>query len=350
MANSANKTIDVASLTRISVQWDPILRLLPYRDLKPRIAEMGFRFLSNDKELREETFERKGGITAPYVKGNDDQTTTAKIGKIVEAKLVPEWAQVNLVEDIMNYENVNVVGNAPEDVDPQTKRHPLELQIINNVVRTVGEDILDSIYPAQRNENDPSPAGIMDGIDTKITALVGAGEISVVKGNQFNTGALDMPSSNSDTAAYDKVVSFLRSANYQLRRNPSILKMTQTTYFNVMSALANKLQYKGVMAYDMVLNALQGDANFSKLTLSIEPEMGTGNRLILCVPELFDFNLWTEGAANFVQIRNPFKNPNLVQYWLQFKVGTRVRGWNPKSLLINNGTPVAQALSGDYRS
>jgi hypothetical protein len=342
------KIIDVAGLNRTSVQYDPILRTLPFRDLKPRLAQMGFRFLSTSKELREASFERKGGISKPYVKGDPNVAGTTGLGKVKESKLVPEWGYTALYEDIMNYEDLNIVGNAPENVDPESKKHPQEMLIVSSAVKTVNEDILDALYAAKRDEDDESPFGLFDGIDTIITELVAAGEISTVKGNLVNTGAIANPV-NGDTAAYDKLVAWLRTADAALKR-AAIAKMPEPVYYAVIDALANKLQYKGVMSYDMLLNALKGDANFSGLVISVEPEMGTGNRIILTAPENFDFSLWTEGSTQFCQIRAIEKNPNLLQFYMQWKAGSRVRSWNKKLLMINDGTPVANQLSGDYIS
>jgi hypothetical protein len=56
----------------------------------------------------------------------------------------------------------------------------------------------------------------------------------------------------------------------------------------------------------------------------------------------------TLGDEAFVQVRNPYEDPNLVQFWIQGKYGTRIRELHEKAFQINEGSPVANTLSGDY--
>jgi hypothetical protein len=344
------KVINVASLNRTSEQYDPVLRVLPFRDLRPRLSELGVRFLSSDKVLKEASFERKGGMAKPYKIGTTDPVGITALGRVKESVLTPEWGHTSLVEDIMNYEDVNVISNDPEHVDPKSKKHPQELLIMSSMVKTVGEDILDSFYFAERDDDGLTPLDLFDGIDPIVDVIIAAGGIATASGNLVATGALDAPLNSSDTLAYDRVVTFLRSANYALKRGGAVLKMNETTYFNVMSALANKISYKPEMAFQVLEMALRGDASFGNLRLSVEPEMGTGNRIYLTKEENFDFSLWTNDAATFVQVRNPYTNPNLVQFWCQWKAGARLRNYNAKMFMVNDGTNVANSLSGDYVS
>lgn len=346
-----SKTINVDSLTRTSVQYDPILRMLPYNDLRPRLAEMGFRFISSDKELREVSFERKGGIARPLAAGVEDPDTIAEIGKAKESKLVPEWGYTALVEDIMNYENVNVIGNNPEHVDPVTKKHPQEMLILESVVKTVNEDLLDAIYFSKRDDEDPSPYGLFDGIFEKLDVLVAASEITEAKGNLVATGAFVAPTTADDYAAYSKMVTALRSANWGLKRGGALLKITPSLYYKIKDALANKLKaVASTITVDVLTAALSADAQFPGLVISIEAEMGTGDRFIVTKNQNFDMSLWTDSATSFVQVRNPFKNPNLVQYWSQWKAADRIRQHHAKMLLTNDRTNTANQLSGDYIS
>ena len=76
--------------------------------------------------------------------------------------------------------------------------------------------------------------------------------------------------------------------------------------------------------------------------------MGTGQRIILTAPGNFDFGMDTLGDETFVQVRNPYEDPNLVQFWIQGKYGTRIRSIHEKVFQVNEGTPVGLQLSGDY--
>ncbi len=347
------KVINVDSLNRTSEQYDPILRMLPFRDLQPRVREMGFRLLSSDKELREVSYERKGGIAKPYAGGTTDvdaEYETA-IGKTKEMVLSPQWGYTALTENIMNYEGVNVIGNAPEHVDPQTKKHPQEMLILQSVVKTVGEDLLDALYFAERDITDKSPLGLFDGINTLVDAMVSSGDIAAGNGNLQNSGVLTNGSSGADLyRAYTNLITWLRKANWALRKGSPILKMSYATYYNVLDALTEKLQYKGVLAFEEFLRLIRGDSGIMNLNISIEEEMGSGHRLYLTVPNNFDFSLWTQASQKFVQPRQIFKDPNDIQYWSQWKAGARVRNIHAKSFMMNEQSAVANQLSGDYLS
>lgn len=343
------KTVNVEGLTRASIQYDPILRMLPYNELKARLAAMGFRFISSDKELREVEMQRKGSITQPYVPGATVEYAEETM-KLREAILKPEWGKTAIKENIMNYEDVNVISNSPENVDPVTKKHPLELTIIQNVIKTVNEDILDALYHAERDTTDKSPFGLFDGINSIIDTEIAAGDLATGYGNVYNTGAIVAPASATDTAAWDQLVAFMRSADRFLRRN-GILKLTPKVYFYCSDALKNKLKVNDVVPVSLFMQMLTTETDSAAtLKLSVEDEMGTGDRIILTVPDNFDFSLWTESAGNFVQVRTPFEDPNDVQFWMQFKAGERIRSIHKKSFMINNGTAVASQMSGDYLS
>jgi hypothetical protein len=58
----------------------------------------------------------------------------------------------------------------------------------------------------------------------------------------------------------------------------------------------------------------------------------------------------TGSDKGFVQVRNPYKDPNWVQYWSQFEVGCRVRSIHAKEFMVNDLTNTAIELAGDYRS
>ena len=346
------KVINVSSLQRSSEEYDSVLRTLPFRDLRPRLLEMGFRFLSSDKELRQVNFERKGGIARPYTIGDETPTGLAAngLGRVKESILEPEWGFTSLVEDIMNYEDVNIVGNASEHVNPETKKHPHEFMIMSNVVKTLDEDLLDAIYFAERDEADASPLGLCDGINYLADALVSSGEISAAKGNLYVTGDIVDVTDETDTTPYVTIRDALRAANWGLKRGGAILKMSETLYYYVMNGLTNKLTYKPTNGFEVLQEILRGEANFPGLRVSVEPEMGTGTRFYLTKPDNFDFSLWMDASSRFVQVRNPFENPNLVQFWSQWKTGARIRVHHAKEFMMNNATAAGQLLSGDYYS
>lgn len=63
---------------------------------------------------------------------------------------------------------------------------------------------------------------------------------------------------------------------------------------------------------------------------------------------LLDFGWNTQRATQFVQVRDPFEDPNDVQFWLQAAYGTRIQDWHEKVFRINDQTNECINLAGDY--
>ena len=186
--------INTASLNRTSEQYNPTLQLLPFMMLEPTMIELHINLLEVASKDTKVTFLRKGNVSKPYVAGVIDY---GDLGKAVERTLEVLPAYAALKDHIMNYKSKLIATNAinREKIDNQSKKHPLEFLILEEKVKTVGEDIISALFHATRNESDKSPLGMFDGFNKKILDGVSSGEIAVAKGNQYNTGAIKAPTS-----------------------------------------------------------------------------------------------------------------------------------------------------------
>lgn len=56
--------------------------------------------------------------------------------------------------------------------------------------------------------------------------------------------------------------------------------------------------------------------------------------------------------SQFIQVRAPYEDPNLVQFWIQAKMGVRIDTWHPKAFATNGLAvePAGMTLLGDYVS
>lgn len=338
--------INTDSLNRTSQQYNPTLQVLPFMMLDPTMQELAINFLEVVGKDTKVTFLRKGNVSKPYVAGVIDYSD---LGKAIERTLEVKPAYAALKDHIMNYKSKLVASNAisTERNDNKTKKHPLEFLILEEKVKTVAEDIISALFHAERDDNDKSPMGMFDGFNTHIANAIIAGEISVAKGNQYNTGSIIAPTSGTDTDAYDKVVAFIRSANPMLRKK-GILYITQTTLFHAIDALGNKIKSKDLLEFEVFLRHLQGSTATPSLRVIAHEALGTGDNLLLTVPGNLDFGMNTRGDEKFVQVRNPFEDPNIVQFWTQWESGTRISQLHPKTFLVNNGVAASADLSGDY--
>jgi len=339
--------INVTSLQRAAEKYQKDFKTLPYAILMPKMAKLGLRMIKveNKDILIEE--QRKGGLTKPYAAGVEHTASASEIKKLAEKSLTVQPGYCALKDHIMNYKEKQVLYDPSADtVNNKTKKHPQEKLIIMNKIKTVGEDIIDALFSAERDIADESPQGLFDGYDTILDAAIAAGELSAALGNYIDSGALNAPTGETDYVAYTRLVDWLRSANTRFSQQ-SVLRLPIGIYHNCSDALQNKLKYKDVVQ-SVFVEKLRQDAVMPNLDVITDDALGTGTRISLMEKGLLDFGMNTFGDERFVEVRNPYEDPNMAQFWLQFMAGCRVNSWHSKVLMINQGTPVANALSGDY--
>lgn len=337
-------TNDISTLQTSAINFQKDLRFLPYAVLAQVLGVLGFNMLPGvqNKDVITE-YQRKRGVAKPYSMGVVDNSD---LGKAKDRTLQVELAYASIKDNIQQYKQT-VVGPDQLLDKNKTKQDPWQLVILTANVRTFAEDIIDALFPAARNTADKSPMGLFDGIDTKIDQEIASGDISLGNGNIISTGAINKPVDNNDTDAYDQLLEFWRAAHPLLRGANTLMKMPVGILDAYQSAYFNKFKSKPqVDAYSRI--TLDGSGDKCKLVGA--SCMGIGQRIQLEVPGNVDFGMDTLGDEAFVQVRWPYEDPNLVQFWIQASFGTRIRSIHPKSFQINDGSPIANALSGDYIS
>ena len=343
-----SNVVNIDSLNRQAVTYDPYLRTLPFQTLEEITAKFGFSVMEITGKHVKTSFHRRGGLMKPYSTEVIDKESP-EVGKLVESELSLAKAYCSIFDHIDNYKSVNVLSNAGEKVDNKTKKHPLEKQILENVVRTWSEDVVDTIFFGERDTADQSPMGAFDGIETKLTALITAGEVSTAKGNLIESGDIVYPT-DASTAALDSVVAWFRAINPKMRRNKRLLWIVpEGVLLSVIQAIDNKLQYRSVATAEHVKDYLKVHALVNNLEIITDPCLGTGKRWYLTQPGNFDFGMNTKSDGQFVQVRNPKIDPNIVQFWIQAEYGTRINEHHSSVLAVNELAAVASPLSGDYQ-
>jgi hypothetical protein len=338
-------TIDISLLQESAIRYQKDLKFLPYAVMMAVLGEHGMNLLPGVQNKDVVTnFLRKRGIALPYAVGLtvDDQD----IGKAEERVLTVEKAYASVKDNINNYKKT-VVGPDVLLGKNQSKEHPWQLIMLQSIVRTFGEDLLDALFPGQRDLDDQSPLGCFDGFDTIIDDDISSGNIRVSKGNYVSTGTISLPSDEDDVDAFNTLLAFWRAAHPQLRQAPSMLLLPFGIADAYDSAFFNKFKYKPTMD-DYGRSLLEGSGG--KCTIVRSSIMGTGQRVTLTVPGNMDFGMNTMGDEDFVQVRTPYTDPNEIQFWIQGDYGCRIRSVHEKVFQVNDGTPVANALSGDYTS
>ncbi|MGM0530938.1 MAG: hypothetical protein ACQER7_06260 [Bacteroidota bacterium] len=345
-------TVNITDLSRAAEKYDRDFKVLPFVALMGAMSELGLRMVKvNYKDTIIEQ-QRKGGITKPYEAGTTDPSSEmeGEIMQLKERSLIVEPGYCAIKDNIQNYREKQVLFDPTKDtVNHKTKKHPLEKEIVGNKIKTVAEDIIDAIFHGERDITDKSPSGLMHGYDYKIDQAVASGELAAANGNYIDSGSLAAPANDTDTTAIDNLVTWLRKRAIRFGRNP-VLRMPIDIYHNCADALEIKLKYKADINADVLLAYLRDKAKLSNLKLIAHDALGTGDRIHLSENGIFDFGMNTPGDQNFVQVRSPYEDPNLVQFWLQFEAGTRINSFHEKMFMCNQGSPTANELSGDYLS
>jgi len=337
--------IDITTLQNEAVKYQPELRFYPYYILGPELAAdaIALKQVANKDVIT--SFERKAGIMRPYDPATMDY---ADLGKAVESALTVNPIVGPLKDSIKNYQSVQLLNN-PTSGDPmfnQQKKHPLERLVVTQAIRTFSEDILFSIYGGVRNILDRTPAGGLDGYDKIIDDKITATEISLANGNLVNTGVIASPIDANDTSAVDALVTFVRAAHPLLKRN-AILKITQKVYQHAIDALQNVQGNNAKQDVNILQEYINAKCN-SNVRIRVSQAMGDGTRIVLTTPGNFDlgFNTFTDTA--FVQVRNPWEDPNLVQFWIQADIGARIISVHKKVFQVNEQAASHVSLAGDY--
>lgn len=340
--------VNIASLQLANETYQSDFRVLPYATLIPVLQEMRISMLEvNNKDIVV-VQERKGGATRPYKPGTINYVD--EITKMTERPLQVHTAVTVIKDNIQNYKEKRVLFDAGKNkINNQTGKHPLEREIISNQIKTTAEDIIDSMFHGTYNVDDQSPMGVVDGYNKIIDDMIVAGEVSNAKGNLVACGDLKAPTSASDVSAFINLRNWLRNIDPKAKKEEMMLYIPSNSLINVKDALENKkTSYKDVN-FAALLTQLREDCDIPKLQIVSHYCLGIGDRLMLTQPGNFELGMNTVSDLDFVDIRGIFEDRNLVQFWLQYEIGSRIQKLHRSAFMVSDGTVTANPLSGDYR-
>lgn len=355
--------IDLQQLTEANVKYNPQIYQIVFMGLADFALAMRINVLQTKKDDAIKILRRRGNIMRPY-KTDAARTIDLKNNrdflKVDEFMLNLKRGYINLYDDISLYQDsesqAKVLVNSGKNVSgTQLADIPMKAIILMNAAKTIQEDIICSMAFGQRNEDGTSPLDCFDGFNTIITDRITAGDISIGKGNLVNSGSLAF--ALTGTTAYDNLLAWLRNAGPKMRLGYAVLRITNEVKNAVLQAYKNKVNNFSDPGWDTVAQRLKEDANFQNLEIVTHAAWGTGQRIILSgeytdptMRDLFDFGINYEPAESIFQVRAPFENPNLIQYFAQPRMGCRIKGFLPSVFMVNEGTNQAVSLSGDYTS
>lgn len=335
--------ITLESLSRTATTFDPTLRKLPFFSLNEELAKIGAVLKGADGENILFQFQRKNGSSRPYDANHIGGGTS--IGKVIERKMDSERCYNAQTDSILNYEGTPIQSNAAEVVDEKTKKHPLEYLMIESILRNVSDDILSATFLGTYDVANQTPQGMVDGWYTKLAKDIVAGEVSAAKKNLITTGAITDP--GTGTAAYDKLVLFLQSMDNMLRYGGGNFYMTDSTKAYAKKALRTLFGGNFLVKDAEFIDILKDQTGITNLNIITHPAMGTGSQLMFTKPGNLEFGMDNSGGSKFVQIRQVNKDPNIMDFWTQWKMGSRIASVHAKEFACNEQTNTNPANFGD---
>lgn len=344
-----SQIVNLDKLTRAAKQYNNVLRELPYFHFKEVAANLKINILEVDGEDIAISKRRKADFIRPY-KTDLSLGDKKELIKFFETKLKPETVYAELNDNILAYKDKKVISNAGEPVDNKTKKHPLEFLILKDLVTSFSEDVIFNMWHAQRDVDSPTAATAFNGFFYKLSLLATEEEIHASKGNLKTTGAFAPASENPETstANYTRMVDFLKSAHPLLRRGEVLLYAAENPMNAVRDDFRKLVKAFDYPSIDQVVEKLRSDANIPGLKVITDESYGSGDKLILTKPGNFDFGVGKANDSDFVQVRNPYKDPNEVQYWIQAAYDTRIIDVHKKLFLTNEQTNASVNYAGDY--
>lgn len=342
--------ITVAGLKKQAASYDPALRTLPYFQLR-QVADL---LRINIKEVKNEDVivsrRRKANITGPYHAGGTINYN-AELSKFRESALKPVLCYAAVKDNVTNYDDSDVTYMGGVKLDPAAKKHPLERQIIEDMVKSHAEDVVFSMFHADRDEAVNTPATAFNGFFTKIDMLRLSGDICAAAGNFRLSGSFEMPTSETDYTAYENLVEWIGGAHPLLKSSVGgapILYAPESVLKAARAAYKLKTKAYGDPSMEQMVSALREDSMTPGLQVVTHEAIGTGSRLLLMKPNNLELGWNTQKAAQFVDVRDIFDDPNEVQFWLQAGYDTRVIDVHQKLFMTNEQTNSSLILSGDY--
>lgn len=342
------KSVNVAGLVAAAANYDTVLRTLPAVVLAEKATKLGLRMLSENNKVINTEFLRKGNLIRPYVSGGPE-TKAGELGKFRQIALDPVTVKADVRDNVTNYDGVPLLGSVLSH-DPKLKKLPIEAIVLSSIIESGSEDFLYVALHGIRNDAGTSALDSFDGVNKQIASWVTAGEISEANKNLIATGAC--PDENATVspaaagAAYKWAVNFIRALNPMLRNAAFSLQISLDLQMKLQDS-CNKLypQFQGVAN---LLERLRYDGGAPLMQLVSDFTIGSGDCMRAVIPGWADFSLSTSGSDKFIQVRNPFADPNEVQYWLQARCATRLNTIHKKVFATNDQLFSAVDFRGDY--
>jgi len=266
--------------------------------------------------------------------------------KLADLPIEPVLAYFENFDNIMNFNKPEVAVLLGRPIDPSRPKHPFEAEIKGVVAQTLPEDVLLSAYFGVRKDGGTTALDTYNGIFKQKANLVVAGVLSEANGNYLPTGPLT--EADRPTRAYDAIVDFLKAVPLTMKMGAFRLKLSLDAAQRAVMACEAKYPYSGPVTLAVLQDRLRSAAMCPGMALTPTFLVGSGDYLEASVDGATELSFAPDGSP-FLDIRTPFRDKNVVQYWAQYLVATRISTISPKRFVCSQAVnTMPEKLFGDY--
>ncbi len=328
---------DVTTLTETAIKYQKDLRYLPFAVLAAELGLLGIKLYPGIQNKHVLTnYLRSAGIARPYLQGTVEDS---QLGKAEEKTLETHLAYANVKDNIQNYKTITVGPDVLLGKN-RSKRHPWQMLMLTSIIKTFSEDVLDALFHAIRNTGTRTPMGLFNGYNKLMDDAIAGGDVADANGNYFSTGAI------TTANAYEQLEGMYKALHPLLRKANTIMVMPYHIADKYDARFFELYKYKPVMDAHGRASIM---ASNGKCKIVRTPYQG-GSRVYITLPGNFHFGMDNMSDADFVSVRQPFIDPNDVQFWIQAAYGTRIQTWHKKAFMVNDQADASVAYSGDFTS
>jgi len=253
----------------------------------------------------------------PYTGGKNTQAPLA-----LSSRLLQTYVGDVILEEEPEQLRQTVWGKRLSNTQPA--KHPIEKDIILEVMNSVSEKMVEALFPAVRNAVGTTTLDLFDGFDTIVAADVVSGLLSAGKENYQVLGAI------TSANACDQLHAFFRACS-QLLQNRKTIMYTSYDVFNAYNDCWK--DENGALPYNQKFQ--QTDLQIAVGRCQLMPMVGMNNYIYLSRKENLFLGTDILSDAATVKVRE-IDNPWLAQFVLKTNFGVQFDSVDKRTFCAGN--------------
>lgn len=289
---------------------------------------------------------RKGGTTR---RKDVHKRVNSEVGFLKERTLTVKLAWDHFVDNIDNYCE-SVLG-----VEAQGQ-YPLSTEAATAVLTNYADNLTANLWfgDIDLDNGDASVAAsdqalaLYDGFHTCVKHDIEDGIISEANGNYVPCESIAEPTDNNDSTPYDNFIAWHRKWDARLRKQETLVYMSEATANNIAAGYANKFHGNFKVEYDEGGNfKLPG---LSRVTICPIADFGEGDRMYATIAKNFAYGVDTESNQTYVGVKvGSDDDMREIQFQIQSIQGAGIKNPFKSAFCMSDGTIAStDFVAGDY--